>query len=72
MTKAPFAYFAYAVKLVGIEDVASLELLIAFDHSYNYRANIYQRKIIKTAGRLVWIGVGEDRSNKEREMGYVE
>jgi len=42
MSEASLADFAYAVELVGVEDVACLQLLAAFDHLLNnYREQIY-------------------------------
>lgn len=32
MSEASFAYFAYAVELVGVEYVACLQLLVTFEH----------------------------------------
>ena len=42
MSEASFTDFAYAVELVGIKDVARLQLLAAFYHLLNnYREQIY-------------------------------
>jgi len=49
MSEPSLSYLSNAVELIGVEDVACLQLLVALDHGKNFKLmkNIFQRKKVK-------------------------